>query len=49
MTSNRRDGERIGRERMAKERERVAEREDEEEVAAMAAWTEREPVPCGFR
>lgn len=47
MTPNRRDGERIGRERMVKEQEEVVEEENEEE--AMAAWTEHGPVPCGFR
>lgn len=30
-------------------RERVVEKENEEETAAMAAWTEHGPVPCGFR
>lgn len=27
----------------------VVEKENEEETAAMAAWTEHGPVPCGFR
>lgn len=46
MTPNRRDGGRIGRKRMVKEQEEVVE---EEKEAAMAAWTEHGPVPCGFR
>lgn len=52
MTSNRRDGGRIGRKRIVKEQEVAEEEEENEEAevaAAMAAWTERGPVPCGFR
>jgi len=34
---------------MVKEQEEIVEEENEKEAAAMAAWTEHGPVPCGFR